>query len=196
MELESNKYKKRLNIVIVLLIISTILATIVEIQLKKEAETIDKIVETIQGTTEEEFNENMKKRQENGQDIPDYYETKEKALSTMQKVQNRYSQIYEKYNKPTIILIETVGLLGSMIAIMMYFIDSDWIIKKVIPNIKKWLSITIRIAILIIMIPIPIIFISLIIIGVFGQLPFVAYTLYKYIKTKKTEDKDDIIEEK
>lgn len=196
MELESNKYKKRLTIIVVLLIISAILATIVEKQLQKEAETIDKVVETIQGTTEEEYNETMKKRQESGKDIPDYYETKEKALSTMQKVQERYNQIYTRYNKQTIILIETFGLLGSMMVIMMYVIFSGWVIKKVIPNIKTWLSVIIRVAILIVMLPIPIVFTTLILIGVFGQLPFVAYTLYKYIKIKKTEDKDDIIEEK
>lgn len=196
MELESNKYKKRLTIIVVLLIISVILAIIVERQLKKEAETVDGIVETIQGTTEEEYNETMKKRQESGKNVPDYYKTKEQALTTMQAVQERYNQIYTKYNKLTIILVESFALLGSMVAVMMYSIFSGWVIQKVIPNIKKWLSIIIRIAIVIIMLPIPTISILLILIGVFGQLPFMAYTLYKYIKIKKTEDKDDIIEEK
>ena len=36
----------------------------------------------------------------------------------------------------------------------------------------------------------------LILIGLVGQLPFVAYTLYKYIKLRKLEDKDDVIVEK
>jgi len=46
------------------------------------------------------------------------------------------------------------------------------------------------------MLPIPVCFYTLITIGVFGQLPFVAYTLYKYIKIKNAEDKDDVIKEK
>ena len=195
MELESNKYKKRLNIIVIILIISTILASIVEQQLRKELDTIDKITETIQGTTEEQFNEEMEKRKTEGKEIPNYYESKEKALSTMQKLQENYAQIF-KHSKGSIILIETIGISGSIIAIMMYVIISDLIVKKVIPNIKNWLSIIIRVAILIIMLPIPACFYTLITIGVFGQLPFVAYTLYKYIKIKNAEDKDDVIKEK
>lgn len=195
MELESNKYKKRLNIIIAILIISTILASIVENQLRKNLEKIDQMTEIIQGTTEEQFNQEMEKRKKEGKDIPNYYENKEKALSTMQKLQENYAQIF-KYSKGSIILIETIGISGSIMAIMIYVIMSDWIIKKVLPDIKKWISIIIRIAILIVILPIRVCFYTLIIIGVFGQLPFAAYTLYKYIKTKKTEDKDDIIKEK
>lgn len=195
MELESNKYKKRLNIIIIILIISTILAGIVEQQLRKNSDTIDQMTELIQGTTEEQYNQEMEKRKAEGKEIPSYYESKEKALSIMQKYQESYAQIF-KYSKGSIILIETIGISGSIIAIMMYVIISDIILKKVIPDIKNWLSIIIRLAILIIMIPIPICFYTVITIGVFGQLPFLAYTLYKYIKIKKTEDKDDVIKEK
>ena len=77
---------------------------------------------------------------------------------------------------------------------MMYFILTGWIIQKKTPDIKKWLSIAMRILVLIILLPL--LYIPLIIIGIFGQIPFAIYTLYKYIKTKKSEDKDDVIVEK
>ena len=76
----------------------------------------------------------------------------------------------------------------------MYFDFTKWIINKIWKDIKKWLSILMRILALIILIPILIYVI--IIVGIFGQIPLIVYTIYKYIKIKKTEDKDDIIEEK
>ena len=36
----------------------------------------------------------------------------------------------------------------------------------------------------------------LILIGIYGQIPFIIYTIYKYIKLKKSEDKDDVIQTK
>ena len=78
--------------------------------------------------------------------------------------------------------------------IMMYFIFTGWILKKIWKDIKTWISILMRILILIILVQL--LAYPLIIIGLVGQLPFVAYTLYKYIKLRKLEDKDDVIVEK
>lgn len=194
MELESNKYKNRLIIIAVILLVSVILGTIAEKSLKEEAEQVDKIVETIQGTTEEAYNEVIEEKKAAGEDVSKAI-TKEKALSTFQEIQKFYDNIY-KYSESAVILMFTFAMSGSIIAVMMYFLLFGWVIKRVWPDIKTWLSVIMRLLILIIAIPIPAVYYILITIGVFGQIPYVAFTLYKYIKTKKAEDKDDVIIEK
>lgn len=194
MELESNKYKNRLIIIAVILLISVILGTIAEKSLKGEAEQVDKIVEAIQGTTEEAYNAVIEEKKAAGEDVSKAV-TKEKALSTFQEIQKFYDNIY-KNSESAVILMFTFAMSGSIIAIMMYFLLFGWVIKRVWPDIKTWLSVIMRLLILIIAIPIPAVYYILITIGVFGQIPYVAFTLYKYIKTKKAEDKDDVIIEK
>lgn len=194
MELESMKYKNRLIIIAVILLISVILGTIAEKSVKDEARQVDEIVEVIQGTTEEEYNAVMQEKENSGENASKTA-TKQEALNTFQEIQKFYDNIY-KNSESAVILMFTFAISGSIIAIMMYFLFFGWIIKRVWPDIKKWLSVFMRILILIIAIPIPAVYYILITIGVFGQIPYVAFTLYKYIKTKKTEDKDDVIIEK
>ena len=194
MELESMKYKNRLIIIAVILLISVILGTIAEKSVKDEARQVDEIVEVIQGTTEEEYNAVMQEKENSGENVSKTA-TKQEALNTFQEIQKFYDNIY-KNSECAVILMFTFAISGSIIAIMMYFLFFGWIIKRVWPDIKKWLSVFMRILILIIAIPIPAVYYILITIGVFGQIPYVAFTLYKYIKTKKTEDKDDVIIEK
>lgn len=194
MELESMKYKNRLIIIAVILLISVILGTIAEKSVKDEARQVDEIVEVIQGTTEEEYNEVMQEKENSGENVSKTA-TKQEALNTFQEIQKFYDNIY-KNSESAVILMFAFAISGSIIAIMMYFLFFGWIIKRVWPDIKKWLSVFMRILILIIAIPIPAVYYILITIGVFGQIPYVAFTLYKYIKTKKTEDKDDVIIEK
>ena len=86
------------------------------------------------------------------------------------------------------------AITGSIIGVMMYFIFTGLIIKKVFPDLKIWMSILMRVLALILLIKM--LFYVLITIGVLGQIPFILYTLYKFIKLKKVEDKDDIIKEK
>ncbi|MBP3463405.1 MAG: hypothetical protein J6K45_02865 [Clostridia bacterium] len=194
MELESMKYKNRLIIIAVILLISVILGTIAEKSVKDEARQVDEIVEVIQGTTEEEYNAVMQEKENSGENVSKTA-TKQEALNTFQEIQKFYDNIY-KNSESAVILMFTFAISGSIIAIMMYFLFFGWIIKRVWPDIKKWLSVFMRILILIIAIPIPAVYYILITIGVFGQIPYVAFTLYKYIKTKKTEDTDDVIIEK
>lgn len=194
MELESMKYKNRLIIIAVILLISVILGTIAEKSVKDEARQVDEIVEVIQGTTEEEYNEVMQEKENSGENVSKTA-TKQEALNTFQEIQKFYDNIY-KNSESAVILMFAFAISGSIIAIMMYFLFFGWIIKRVWPDIKKWLSVFMRILILIIAIPIPAVYYILITIGVFGQIPYVAFTLYKYIKTKKTEDTDDVIIEK
>jgi len=192
MELESNKFKRRLIIIAIILIIGILLGELVNKTIKEEAQTVDKMVETIQSTTEEDYNKMVEKKKAEGNGK---YVTKEEALSNMQAVQDMYDSIY-KNSEGVAIITFALAMSGSIMFIMMYCIFTNWLIYKVVPDIKKWLAIIIQILILIIIIPVPLISYLAALIGVFGQLPFAAYTLYKYIKTKKAEDKDDIITEK
>lgn len=191
MNLESNKYKNRMIAIVILLIISTILGTVAEKQVKKNADYIDNLVETIQSIPAEEYEEKVKQK-ELGEDIS-AYETKEKALEITQSWQEVYKPIY-KYSEIYAVVVFSLAISGSMIGIMMYYIFTGWILHKIWPDIKLWMSILMRILVLIILL-LPLFYI-LITLGLFGQLPFTIYTLYKYIKTKKAEDKDDVITEK
>lgn len=190
MNLESQKYKKRLIIMLVILIVAAIIANASQKIVSEKATEIDETVEILQAIPSEEYAQRLEELKESGQEL---YESKEDALQSIQKTQETYNSIV-KYPKIVQIILFTLAYSGPMIAIMMYFILTGWIIQKKTPDIKKWLSIAMRILVLIILLPL--LYIPLIIIGVFGQIPFAIYTLYKYIKTKKSEDKDDVIVEK
>ena len=191
MNLESNKYKNRMLVIIVLLIISIIMGTIAEKQVKKNSDYIDGLAETIQSIPAEEYEEKFKQK-ELDDDISSY-ETKEKALEIVQSWQNVYKPIF-KYSEVYAIAVFSIAFSGSLIGIMMYFIFAGWILNKIWPDLKLWMSILMRILVFIILIfPLFYLFVT---IGTFGQLPFIIYTLYKFIKTKHVEDKDDVIKEK
>lgn len=190
MELESKKYRNRMIAIIVILIISTILGTIAEKEIRKKSQELDNTVEIIRATTEEEYEKTRETKKANtGKEYP----TKENLLTTLGQVQDYYHAIIDR-QEAVGILAFAIAFSGTFIGIMMYFIFTGWILKKIWKDIKTWMSVLMRILILIILIQ----FLAypLIIIGLVGQLPFVAYTLYKYIKTKKLEDKDDVIVEK
>ncbi len=190
--MESKKYRNRLIIMCIILIVSTVLGIISERQVKKDADQIDKVVETIQSIPAEEYEEIVKT--EDGREIDlSAYDKKEKALEIMQKIQGEYTEIF-KYPENYVIIIFVFAITGSIIGVMMYFIFTGLIIKKVFPDLKIWMSILMRVLALILLIKM--LFYVLITIGVLGQIPFILYTLYKFIKLKKVEDKDDIIKEK
>ena len=73
----------------------------------------------------------------------------------------------------------------------MYFIATEKILKKAWTELNKWLSIALRIVILFLLLRF--LLYPLVTIGVLGQIPFIIYVIYKYIKLKNVEDKDDII---
>lgn len=183
MELESKKYQKRMIAIIVILIISTILGTI---EIRKKSQELDSTVETIRATSEEEYEKYIEEKMaQTGKEYP----TKEKLLSTLSEVQD-----YIDRQEVVGILAFTIAFSGTFMGIMMYFIFTGWILKKIWKDIKTWISVLMRILILIILVQL--LAYPLILIGLVGQLPFVAYTLYKYIKLRKLEDKDDVIIEK
>lgn len=189
--MESKKYKNRLIIMCIILLISIILGIIAEKQVKRDADQIDKVVESIQSIPAEEYEEMVRTNQAEGENIS-AYEKKEKALEVMQKIQKEYTEIFA-YPENYVIIIFIFAITGSIIGIMMYFIFTGWLIKKVFPDLKTWMSILMRILALILLIKI--LLYILITIGVLGQIPFIIYTIYKFIKLKKVEDKDDIVKE-
>ena len=191
MKLESNKYKNRILAIIILLVISTILGTVAEKQVKKNADYVDSLVATIQSIPAEEYEERVKQK-EFGEDIS-AYETKEKALEITQNWQKMYHPIF-KSSELYAVIVFSLAMSGTFIGIMMYYIFTGWILYKIWPDIKLWMSVLMRILVLIILL-FPLFYV-LVTIGLFGQLPFVIYTLYKYIKSKRAEDKDDVIVEK
>lgn len=191
MKLESKKYQNRLIVIIITLIFSIILGVGAEKQCKEYYDQANKIIETIQSTPEEEYEERVKEGKFGS--IAEAYETKEKALKTMETIRDFYERLF-KYSEFYAVTVLTIVISGTIIGIIMYFVFTGWIIHKIWPDMAKWLSIMMRILALIILIPV--LFYIIVLIGVFGQLPYIVYTIYQYIKNKKTEDKDDIIIEK
>lgn len=190
MELESKKYQKRMIAIVVILIISTILGTIAEKEIRKKSQELDSTVETIRATSEEEYE---KSREEKTAKTGKEYPTKEKLLSTLSEVQDYYHTFIDRQESIGILAF-SIAFSGTFMGIMMYFIFTGWVLKKIWKDIKTWISVLMRILILIILVQL--LAYPLILIGLVGQLPFVAYTLYKYIKVRKLEDKDDVIVEK
>lgn len=195
MELKSNKYKIRLAIICVILIISTILGNIAEKEVKKYSDQVDKIAETIQSTPEEEYEKRIeeKKKNESQNGEKSKYLTKEEALENVKKWQVFYGQIF-RFSETYVKIIFTIAISGLFIGIMMYYIFTGYILNKIWPDLKNWMSVIMRIAVYLLLFRI--IYQVTTTVGVFGQLPFVIYTLYKFIKTRKEENKDDMIKEK
>ena len=116
MELESKKFRNRLIIIAVIIVISLILGTISEKQNKKYADQVDSIVETIQAIPEEQYSEETEKQIENKQ--INSIKTKEEALSVMQSIQKYYGDIF-KYPESVVILLFTLAFSGTFIGVMM-----------------------------------------------------------------------------
>lgn len=190
MELKSRKYRNRLIVIIVLLIISIILGVIAEKINKKNAEYVDNLAETIQSIPAEEYDQKIKEKGIESE--LSGYETKEKALEIVQSWQNLYQPIFG-HTELFAIIIHSFAMLGSMMGVMMYVIFTSWILNKIWPDMKKWMLILMPILVLILLIKL--LFYIIIIVGIIGQIPFIIYTIIKFFKTKKEENKDDIIKE-
>lgn len=186
MELKSNKYKVRLIAIAVIIVLSIILGVVVEKQVLSYSKQVDQVVSAIQAIPEDEYNERVAEKNEEG--AAGY--NKAQALDIMQKIQSQYSMIFE-YPEPVVIFIFILAISGPVVGIMMYFIITGIILKKAWPELNKWLSIALRIVILLLLLRF--LLYPLIIIGVLGQIPFIIYTIYKYIKLRNVENKDDII---
>lgn len=186
MELKSSKYKVRLIVIAVIVVLSIILGIIAEKQVLSYSKQVDQVVSAIQAIPEEEYNERVAEKNEEG--VAGY--NKEQALEVMQKIQKQYNSIFE-YPEPVIIIMFILAISGPAIGIMMYFILMGMILKKAWPELNKWLSITLRLVILLALFRY--LLYVIVTIGVLGQIPFIIYNIYKYIKLRNIENKDDII---
>ena len=191
MEVNSKTYRNRMIVIVVILIVSTIFGTGIEKRMKKNADYIDQLVETIQSIPAEEYEQKIKEK--NLDRELSAYESKEKALKITKEWQDFYQPIYS-HNELYAISVFSISLSGALIGVMMYYIFTGWILNKVFSDLKLWMSILMRTLVLIILL-LPMYYV-LVVLGVVGQLPFVIYTLYKFIKTRKDENKDDVLEQK
>ena len=184
MNLQSKKYKIRLIIICVIFIVALVLGIIAV------NEDVQKSIEVIQSTPEEECQEVIKQifSVKEGQSI-----TKQQALDNLEEMSSMFQAIF-KYSEISAILIFSYVLAGPFMGIMMYFIFTNWIINKIWKDIKPWMPIVM--SILIFLLLLQFLYSILLIVGIFGQLIFIIYSIYKYIKTKHTEDKDDVIKTK
>lgn len=66
MELKSNKYKTRLIVIAVIIVLSIILGIIVEKQVLNYSKQVDQVVSAIQAIPEDEYNERVAEKNEEG----------------------------------------------------------------------------------------------------------------------------------
>ncbi len=193
MSVELKRYRNRIIIMTVIVIIALILGIITTNITRQYYGQVQNLIEVIQSSSEEEYNNRIAERAANeGKDISEYA-TKEQALQIANDMAKPYEAIF-KYSNLTVVIMFTLSISGPFIGLMMYFIFTGWLINKIWKDIKKWLSVLMRILALVILgyvVTYP-----LIAIGVFGQIPFIIYTVYKFIRTKKSEEKDDVIKTK
>lgn len=187
MELQSIKYKRRLIILGIIIIISIFLGIFAKNKVKEYADQADIAIQNIQSIPEEELEKRATERNISKEELAN---NKQQSLKVMQAIQSQYNEIF-KYPEGQVVIMFILAIAGPIIGVMLYFIFSGWIIKKLLPDLKRWLSILIRILLLIILIRY-ILFI-LITFGIIAQIPFIIYTLYKFIKLRNAENKNDIV---
>lgn len=177
--MESNIYKKRLIIIIAFLVISILLSIPVKNSLIKAKINIEETIEFVETHDEEEVKKETQV-------------SKEEALETLNKINDYYSFVDDNSD---IILYTglSIGLFGMLSGFMVYFIICGAVLKKYVPTLKSWMSWLLRIAVLIILLKV--LYSPITIMGIIICIPNLIYTIYKYIKTKKEENKDDIITE-
>lgn len=193
MSVELKKYRNRIVIMVVIFIISLILGVISTNITRNYYGQVQNLIEVIQSSSEEEYNKRIQERAASeGKDVSEYA-TKEQALEIAYSMAEPYEKIFQ-YSDLSVITMFTLSISGPFIGIMMYFIFTGWAINKIWKDIKKWLSVLMRILALVILAYV--VAYPLVAVGVFGQIPFIIYTVYKFIRTKKSEEKDDVIKTK
>ena len=88
MNLESTKYKKRLIIMLVILIVAAIIANASQKIISEKATEIDETVEILQAIPSEEYAQRLEELKGSGQEL---YESKEDALQSIQETQETYN---------------------------------------------------------------------------------------------------------
>lgn len=194
----SKKYKKRLIIILVLIIIAAFLSTffgkVLYQSLQPTYEALDESIQTLQGTTDEEYQKIIEEKHPDVAEDSDLRD-RQKTLDAFITVQDQIDSELYKYGEAGIAFAFYLAISGIFIGTMILVIMIVKIAKRLIKNLKEWLQIVIPVIVILLLTVINLgyylIFTTYL--GMVCQIPFLIYNIYKYIKLKKEEDKDDII---
>ena len=177
--MEAKTYKIRCIVLFIFLLISILIAIPMKNILIEENNILNETIEFVESNDDETVKTETTL-------------TKEEALDVLNKMKEYYSFI-DEYSESTLYFSLILGMFGLLSGFMLYFILTDIILKKCLPDLKRWMSWLIRIIICILLLPY--IYVLIAAIGVFLCIPNFIYQIYKYIKLKNKENKDDIITE-
>ena len=199
MEPKTSKiYKRRLITILILIFIAAFLSTlfgkIVYESLLPTYNALDESIQTLQATTDEDYKKIIKEQH------PDV--SKESDLNDRQKTLDAFLNLQEqadnnlfKYGEAGISVAFYFALSGIFIGTMILVIMIRTIMMKIWQDLKLWITIVFPVIfiLLLLIINIGLYLIFTTYLGMIGQIPLLIYTIYKFIKLKKEEDKDDII---
>lgn len=194
----SKLYKRRLITILILIFIAAFLSTlfgkIVYESLLPTYNALDESIQTLQATTDEDYKKIIKEQH------PDV--SKESDLNDRQKTLDAFLNLQEqadnnlfKYGEAGISVAFYFALSGIFIGTMILVIMIRTIMMKIWQDLKLWITIVFPVIfiLLLLIINIGLYLIFTTYLGMIGQIPLLIYTIYKFIKLKKEEDKDDII---
>ena len=194
----SKTYKRRLITIAILIFIaaflSTFLGKIVSEALLPTSNALDESIQTLQSTTDEEYKKIIEEQHpdvSNDSDLND----RQKTLDAFLNLQEQADSNLFKYGEAGISLSFYIALSGIFIGTMILVMIIRAIMFKIWKDLKLWITIVFPVVFILLLLIINIGFYLIYItyLGMIGQIPLLIYTIYKYIKLKKEEDKDDII---
>lgn len=194
----SKTYKRRLITIAILIFIaaflSTFLGKIVYEALLPTYNALDESIQTLQSTTDEEYKKIIEEQHpdvSNDSDLND----RQKTLDAFLNLQEQADSNLFKYGEAGISLSFYIALSGIFIGTMILVMIIRAIMFKIWKDLKLWITIVFPVVFILLLLIINIGFYLIYItyLGMIGQIPLLIYTIYKYIKLKKEEDKDDII---
>ena len=198
---ESKKYKIRLVIIIAIIVISAILGTITgKIAYDSLFPTylvIEDSIETLQNTSDEDYLRVLKEKHPDLLDDNDM-RSREELLDALIKIRDSAESRVISFGIGGMSASLYLAFSGIAFGTMLIVIIVRKMMYKIWNDLKLWITILIPILIvtLLFFISPTLYFLFFGYIGMFAQLPLLIYTAVKYRKTKKAEDKDDIIESK
>ena len=196
----SSKYKRRLTIIVVIILVSAFLSTLfgklLYDTLLPTYMAIEDAIDTLEVTSDEDYERVLREKHPDlvGEEIGN----KEETLEALKLMRDQSNYIIFRYGQGGVIASLYLAFSGIAIGTMILIIMIRKIMYKIWKDLKVWITIvapTIIILLLLIIQPgVYLVFSGYL--GMFAQIALLIYTIVKYIKNKKLEDKDDIIESK
>ncbi|MBR3152763.1 MAG: hypothetical protein IKF52_04070 [Clostridia bacterium] len=177
--MESKVYFKRLIVIAVFIVLSLALAYPAKDTLIKEYNSIEDAIEFVEMNDEDKVKDEM--------DL-----SKEEALDYLNKLKNYYDFV-DKNSEVILYLGLALGLFGVFSGFMIYFILTGLLLKKAFPDFKSWMSWLMRIIVLVLLFNF--LYVPIGLLGLFLCVPNLIYHVYKYLKTRNIENKEDYIVE-